>query len=212
MFLFNTAAEWHAALNDLPPTLFAASVGFDLLGSAFKRDSLKAAGFWSLIGGVLGAVLAVASGLIAEDRIQHSEGVHQIMEVHEAWAISLSIGFAVLAVWRIWRRGTLPGPERAIYLVAGGVGLQGDAAGHVDLPPSVGGDVRPEQGGDAPLVFAGELDRPAGEHVLDEQGVQVGDGGLQHPQAQHDQLLLVPAVAGDVAALAEVHHCVAAIP
>ena len=64
MFLFNTAAEWHAALNDLPPTLFGASVGFGLLGSAFKRDPLKAAGFWSLIGGVLGAVRGVAAGLL----------------------------------------------------------------------------------------------------------------------------------------------------
>jgi uncharacterized membrane protein len=122
MFLFNTAAEWHAALNDLPPTLFASSVAFDLLGSWFRRDSLKAAGFWSLVGGVLGAVLAVASGLIAEDRIQHSEVVHQIMEVHETWAISVSIGFAVLAAWRIWRRSTLPGGERGIYLVLASVG------------------------------------------------------------------------------------------
>jgi uncharacterized membrane protein len=115
---FNTAAEWHAALNDLPPTLFVASVGFDLLGSATRRDSLKSAGLWTLIGGVLGAVAAVVSGLIAEDSIQHSEVVHAIMERHETWAISVSIAFALLAVWRIWRRGTLDPRERPAYLVA----------------------------------------------------------------------------------------------
>ena len=74
---------------------------------------------------MLGAVLAVTSGLIAEDRIQHSEAVHQIMEVHETWAISLSIGFAGLAAWRIWRRGTLPGVERPIYLVLASLGALG---------------------------------------------------------------------------------------
>jgi uncharacterized membrane protein len=122
---FNTAAEWHAALNDLPPTLFAASVTFDLLGSAFKRDSLKAAGFWTLIGGVLGSALAVTTGLRAEDTIEHSEAVHQIMERHETWAISVSVVFALLAVWRLWRRGALPGPERAIYLVLASLGALG---------------------------------------------------------------------------------------
>jgi uncharacterized membrane protein len=122
---FNTAAEWHAALNDLPPTLFAASVAFDLLGSWLKRDSLKAAGFWSLMGGVLGTVFAVATGLRAEASIEHSEAVHQIMERHETWAISVSVLFALLAVWRLWRRGALPGPERGIYLLVACAGTLG---------------------------------------------------------------------------------------
>ncbi|MBI2072674.1 MAG: hypothetical protein HYT81_06515, partial [Gemmatimonadetes bacterium] len=81
--LFDTAAEWHAALNDLPPALLLASVIFDWLGTATKRDSLKAAGFWALVAGVVGAAFAVASGLRAEGSIEHGETVHRVMEQHE---------------------------------------------------------------------------------------------------------------------------------
>jgi uncharacterized membrane protein len=120
-----TAAEWHAALNHLPPALFVASVIFDLLGSALKRDSLKTAGFWTLIGGVLGAAAAVTSGLIAEDRIEHGEAVHQMMDRHKTWAISVSVTFALLAAWRIWRRGVLGPQEQPTYLFAASLAALG---------------------------------------------------------------------------------------
>ncbi len=122
---FDTAAEWHAALNDLPPALFLASVIFDWLGSATKRDSLKAAGFWALIGGVAGAAAAVTSGLLAEGRIEHGETVHVIMERHETWAIAVSVTFALLAAWRIWRKGVLGPQERPTYLFAATIGALG---------------------------------------------------------------------------------------
>jgi len=123
--LFDTAAEWHAALNDLPPALFLASVIFDWLGSATKRDSLKAAGFWALVAGVAGAAVAVTSGLLAEGSIEHGETVHRVMERHETWAISVSVTFALLAAWRIWRKGVLGPQERPTYLFAATVGALG---------------------------------------------------------------------------------------
>jgi uncharacterized membrane protein len=122
---FDTAAEWHAALNDLPPALFLASVAFDWLGSATKRDTLKAAGFWALVAGVAGAAAAVVSGLLAEGRIEHGETVHQIMGRHEKWAISVSVTFALLAVWRIWRKGVLGPQERPTYLFAASLAALG---------------------------------------------------------------------------------------
>jgi uncharacterized membrane protein len=183
MFLFNTAAEWHAALNDLPPTLFAASVAFDLLGSILKRDSLKTTGFWTLIGGVLGSVLAVASGLIAEDRIAHSQAVHQIMERHETWAISVSVLFALLAVWRIWRRGTLPGPERAVYLVLACVGALG-----ILYAAHLGGTMVFRHGAGVPTAAMEQEIRARAQQQHDEAGdeaqehsVAPADTGHAHP-------------------------------
>jgi uncharacterized membrane protein len=123
--LFDTAAEWHAALNDLPPALFLVSVIFDWVGSATKRDSLKAAGFWSLVAGVVGAALAVATGLRAEGTIEHGETVHRIMERHETFAIAVTVAFLLLAVWRIWRKGVLGPQERPTYLFAATVGALG---------------------------------------------------------------------------------------
>lgn len=122
---FMTAAEWHAAMNDLPPALLLASVTFDWLGTALKRESLKTAGFWTLIGGVVGAGLAVSTGLRAEGSIEHGETVHQLMERHEMWAISVSVTFALLAAWRVWRKGVFGPEERPTYLFAASLAALG---------------------------------------------------------------------------------------
>jgi uncharacterized membrane protein len=123
--LYDTPAEWHAALNDLPPALLLASVIFDWLGSATRRDSLKAAAFWTLVAGVAGAAFAVTSGLLAEGSIEHGETVHLVMERHETWAIAVSVAFALLAAWRIGRKGVLGPQERPTYLFAATVGALG---------------------------------------------------------------------------------------
>ena len=67
----------------------------------------------------------MTSGLIAEGRIEHGETVHQIMERHETWAIAVSVTFALLAAWRIWRRGVLGPQERPAYLFAATLGVLG---------------------------------------------------------------------------------------
>ena len=38
-----------------------------------------------MIAGAIGGVLAVLSGLEAEDHIAHGEAVHEAMEKHETW-------------------------------------------------------------------------------------------------------------------------------
>jgi uncharacterized membrane protein len=98
--------------------LFVVSVVFDLAGSATKRPALKTAGFWTLIAGVVGAALAIATGLRAESSIEHGETVHRIMERHETWAIAVSVTFALLAIWRVWRKDALGPQERPTYLFA----------------------------------------------------------------------------------------------
>jgi uncharacterized membrane protein len=65
-------ARLHAAVNDLAPVLLPLAVLFDLLGAYLKRESLKAAGFWTLLFGVAGGGLAIITGLLAEDATPHS--------------------------------------------------------------------------------------------------------------------------------------------
>jgi uncharacterized membrane protein len=99
------------------------SVLFDLLGIAFKRESLKAAAFWTLVFGVLGTGAAIASGLFAEDAAQHREQAHAIMETHETLAFIVLGIFGVLAIWRIVRRGVWRDSEQPIALTAGVIGV-----------------------------------------------------------------------------------------
>lgn len=117
------AARLHAALNDLPPVLLAISVFFDLLGAFLKRESLKAAGFWTLVFGVAGSGVAIFSGLAAEDATPHGVEAHGIMGTHATLAY-LAVGlFAILAVWRLLRKGVWSEKEQPIALTAGVIGI-----------------------------------------------------------------------------------------
>jgi len=121
-----TGFEWprlHAALNDLPAALLLVSVLFDLIGGITKRDSLKAAGFWALIAGVLGAGAAVVSGLLAEDAVEHSNRAHAVMGTHETLAFIVLVLFGLLALWRLVRRGVLSPKEQPVALTAGVIGV-----------------------------------------------------------------------------------------
>jgi uncharacterized membrane protein len=123
MFLGYDAPRIHAALNDLPPALLPVSVLLDLLGIYFKRESLKAAAFWTLVFGVLGTGAAIVAGLFAEEEVQHSDQAHAIMETHETLAFIVLAIFGVLAIWRIVRRGVWSDREQPIALTAGVIGV-----------------------------------------------------------------------------------------
>lgn len=113
----------HAALNDLPAALLLLAVIFDLLGAVMKRDSLKAAGTWTLIAGVLGGGLAVVSGLLAEKGVEHSDRAHAVLETHETLAFIVLILFGVLLAWRLVRRGVLSDREQPVAITAGVIGV-----------------------------------------------------------------------------------------
>src|SRR6266404_8902250 len=93
----------HAALNDLPAALLLVAVLFELAGTLLRRPPLRVAGFWTLVAGAGGAILAVVSGLQAEEHIDHGEAVHQVMETHEKLALVTLGIFVVVALWRIVR-------------------------------------------------------------------------------------------------------------
>lgn len=114
--------QWHAALNDLPALLLVLSVVLDVAGSVTQRESLKAAGFWTLVIGAAGAVPALVTGLLAEEVVEHGGRVHEIIERHELMGKILTGYFIALAGWRVWRKGTLSAAERPTYLTLAGVG------------------------------------------------------------------------------------------
>jgi len=158
--MWETAAEWHAALNDLPVALLLASIVFDLTGAVTKREALKAAGFWTLVAGAAGALVAMVSGLRAEDTIEHGETVHRVMGQHETLAITATIVFGVLALWRIWRRGALAGVERTVYLGAATAGVA-----LVVWVAHLGGTIVFRHGGGIPTAVMQEaLTERTGEH------------------------------------------------
>lgn len=113
----------HAALNDLPAALLLVAVIFDIVAALTKRPALRSAGYWTMVAGAVGGVLAVLSGLEAEDHIAHGEAVHEAMEKHETLALVTLGIFAVLAIWRIFRENKMGSGERTLSLLVSIVGV-----------------------------------------------------------------------------------------
>jgi len=113
----------HAALNDLPAALLLVAVIFEVLAAVAKRASLRTAGYWTMIVGAAGGVLAVLSGLEAEDHIAHGDAVHQAMERHETLAFVTLGVFAVVALWRIFREKRMGPGERNLALLVSIAGV-----------------------------------------------------------------------------------------
>ncbi len=120
-----TWAMRHAALNDLPAALLFVAVCFDLAGWALKRETLRAAGLWTLWAGVVGGWAAYVSGRLAEASIDHGEAIHELMERHERLALYLMVLFTAVLLWRLWRRGQLSRVEDLVVrlLSIGGIVL-----------------------------------------------------------------------------------------
>lgn len=119
------APRWHAVLNDLPAALLVAAVLFDLAGAAFKRESLRWAGIWTLWAGVIGGWAAVVAGKLAEESLEHGEAIHELMEQHERLALITMGVFTVILAWKMYRRFMLPAAEEAATRVLGVLGLAG---------------------------------------------------------------------------------------
>lgn len=117
--------RFHALLNDLPVALLVTAVLFDLIALATRRPGFRQVGFWTMLVGAVGGVLAVLSGLQAEEHIDHGEAVHRIMETHEQLALITLGVFGVLTLWRIVRERRMAGAERAASFVLSlaGVGV-----------------------------------------------------------------------------------------
>jgi uncharacterized membrane protein len=113
----------HAALNDLPAALLLAAVIFDLLAAITQRPSFRTVGFWSMTSGAVGGVVAVTSGLVAEEHIEHGEAVHRVMKTHETLALITLGVFGVLTLWRIFRERRMGRTERGLVLGGSVAGL-----------------------------------------------------------------------------------------
>jgi len=113
----------HALLNDLPAALLVTAVVFDLIGLATRRPGFLQVGFWTMLAGGVGGVVAVVSGLQAEESIAHGDAVHRVMETHEQLGLITLGVFGVLILWRILRERRMGGGERAASIVVSLAGI-----------------------------------------------------------------------------------------
>lgn len=90
----------HPAIVHFPIALLVLSVIADLFGYLYQSDSLRGAGWWSLLGAAIGGALAVVAGLYDMNREKINHEAHERVHVH------MKVGFVVLTVvaaLTLWR-------------------------------------------------------------------------------------------------------------
>jgi uncharacterized membrane protein len=110
------ATNVHPLIVHYPIALLTAFFLLEVVGIALRREGLRQSASWMLYLGTLGAIIAVAAGLIAEGTVAHGEAVHEIMEWHGRLGIGVATLSLVLAVWRIVARTILSPMAKTLYL------------------------------------------------------------------------------------------------
>jgi uncharacterized membrane protein len=100
----------HPILVNFTAALIPASVLSDLLGRLLRRESLRHAGWWTLLYAALVTPATALSGWLWKRTIEAALSA-DVIAVHQWLGICLAFAFPVLVVWR-WRfhkRGESPG-------------------------------------------------------------------------------------------------------
>ncbi len=105
----------HPLFVHFPIALLMGAIGFYFLGSILKKEELFIAGKWSLFFGTLGAGVSVWTGLQAAETVYHDEEIHQMMMAHQYVGIALLVLSAVLSLWVIISKKTIPS-ARLLFL------------------------------------------------------------------------------------------------
>jgi len=116
-----THIEIHPFLVHFPIALTIAAVLMDWGRWIFDRERLHASGFWSGTTPVLGlafvgAILAILTGLQAEEGVVTSVAIGELLEAHETSAFIGGSGLAILTFWRVALRGRFPSKMPLLYL------------------------------------------------------------------------------------------------
>jgi uncharacterized membrane protein len=106
----------HGAINHFPIALLFVSVGLDLF-ALLKRPNLHRSAWLLLMLGMIGAIAATVTGLIAHLPYEEDPTLVAAIEPHQYTAFAATAVFAALSAWR-WRslgRGSDVGGS-AVYL------------------------------------------------------------------------------------------------
>jgi uncharacterized membrane protein len=156
----------HPAVVHLPIALVLLSALADLCArlnkSESRRMAFRAVGFWSLVAGLAGGVLAIAAGYLDLHRAALSPQTNSFVELHMTIGWVLAACLVLLAAWRwlIWHRGQMTINTSYLvgaFLVLGITLFQGWYGG--EMVYSFGAGVAPTgQGTETAQAAQGRLD------------------------------------------------------
>lgn len=111
---------WHPVMIHVPLVALPLAAALDLVAWARPSGRWRDAGTTLWWVGLAGAAAAVATGLLAFNRVDHSDPSHELMTLHRNLAFGSLAVLLAAAIWR-WRRP--PARGAAALAVAGALGL-----------------------------------------------------------------------------------------
>ncbi len=151
--------SWHPVMVHLPLVGLVLAVAFDLIAARNRSAHWRVAATVLWWVGLLGATASVTTGLLAYNRVEHSDPAHVEMTLHRNLALTAVALLLATALWR-WRR---PYARGATLLGLIGVGILGGVG-------YLGGD----------LVYRHALGIPT--ETLNEIVKERGGGVMEHPE------------------------------
>lgn len=106
----------HPLVVHFPIALLTVSFLFDLVGLFARQSSFERVGWWTLVCGMAGLVLAVISGVLAEKSVVIPLEAASTFATHEQIAFLASSLYALLGLWRVGTRTLIPERRRWVYV------------------------------------------------------------------------------------------------
>jgi uncharacterized membrane protein len=113
----------HPYIVHFAVALFSVSFLLDLFGFIFRKDSLQQVAWTNLMISGISVILAVASGLLEENRIAIPEMAQATFQNHQTAAFISAVIILALLLWRAASKGKIPVSKKSIYLIIGAAGF-----------------------------------------------------------------------------------------
>ena len=107
----------HPLLVHFPIAFLSAFFALDLIGTLAKKVQWRSVAAWFLYFGTVSALFTVIAGFIAAGSVAHGQNVHDIMERHEHFGVSVLSLALVLSVWRIKSGALIRGGANSFFLL-----------------------------------------------------------------------------------------------
>jgi uncharacterized membrane protein len=106
----------HPLLVHFPIAFLSAFFALDVIATLAKKEQWRSVASWFLYFGTVAAVFTVIAGFIAANSVAHGENVHNIMERHEHFGVSVFSLALVLSVWRMKSGALIRGGANSFFL------------------------------------------------------------------------------------------------
>ncbi len=114
-------ANIHPLLVHFPIAFLSAFFLLDVFGTLLQKENWRQLATGLLYLGTLGAMMAVAAGLLASSTIEHGENVHEIMSRHQSLGITVMAMSIFLSIWRALSGGMVHGVPNIVFILLAGL-------------------------------------------------------------------------------------------